>query len=156
MINSHIKDPSVHARFLWRDGQLVPWAEATVHVSSVGHASVAAIFEGIKAYWNHSQGELFCFRLDEHVARLLSSARLARLNCLWSHNEIRAAILDLMKANDSREDTYIRPWLFAAGLVRDQMVAADARTELVIDTWPFTAAPADRTCRTCVSSWTRI
>jgi len=47
------------ADFIWRNGEIVPWAEATIHVNAVGHASVAGIFEGIKAYWNEEQGELY-------------------------------------------------------------------------------------------------
>jgi branched-chain amino acid aminotransferase len=81
---------------------------------------------------------------------------LARLSCSWTEEHILNAILDLLKANDICEDTYIRPWLFATGLVRDLMVPANARVELVIDCWPFVAAPAERSCRACVSSWTHI
>src|SRR6185503_13137177 len=67
-------------RFLWRNGTLVPWAEATVHVSSVGHASVSSVFEGMKAYWNEDDAELSVFRLDEHIERFMESIRLVRLS----------------------------------------------------------------------------
>ena len=36
------------ADFIWRNGQIIPWAEATIHVNAVGHASVAGIFEGMQ------------------------------------------------------------------------------------------------------------
>lgn len=155
-MKSVIKDATAHARFLWREGELVRWSEAKVHVSSVGHASVAAVFEGIKAYWNEQQQELFCFRLRDHVSRLLFSARLARLSCCWTEEQVLSGILDLLRANDIREDTYIRPWLFAKGLIRDLMVPANVGTELVIDCWPFVAALPESSCRACVSSWTHI
>jgi len=50
------------ARYIWRNGEIIPWEEATVHVNSVGHASVAGVFEGIKAYWNDDEGQLYVFR----------------------------------------------------------------------------------------------
>jgi len=48
---------------IWRNGEIIPWEEATIHVNSVGHASVAGIFEGIKAYWNEDDRQLYVFRL---------------------------------------------------------------------------------------------
>ena len=41
-----------YGRLIWRNGVLMPWEEATVHISSVGHASVSAAFEGVHAYWS--------------------------------------------------------------------------------------------------------
>ena len=156
MSSTFIADPSAHAHFLWRNGELVPWQSAQVHVTSVGHASVASVFEGLKAYWNSGEEQLNCFRLREHMERLVSSARLARIRCAWSVEQMVDAVLVLLRANDTWQDTYIRPWLFAAGLVRNQMVPADADTELVIDTWPFLTCGGDNSCRACISSWTRI
>lgn len=156
MINSVVADPTAHARYLWRNGEVVPWEDAQVHITSVGHGSVASVFEGLKAYWNDRKQQLFCFRLREHMQRLIASARLARIQCSWSIDDLVQAVIDLLRANETRQDTYIRPWLFASGLIREQMVPADAATELVIDTWPFTSNPATHTCRACVVSWIRI
>lgn len=156
MISSVVADPAAHARFLWRNGKLVPWEEAKVHVTAVGHASVASVFEGLKAYWSIGGEQLFCFRLTEHMERLIASSRLARIQCPWSVDQMVEAVLQLLRANETRQDTYVRPWLFAAGLIREQMVPADAATELVIDTWPFVSHPPDRTCRACIVSWIRI
>lgn len=54
-MKSVIKDAEAHARFLWREGELVRWSEAKVHVSAVGHSPVAVVFEGVKAYWNDDE-----------------------------------------------------------------------------------------------------
>jgi branched-chain amino acid aminotransferase len=156
MIESVIADPSAHEKFLWRNDALEIWGSSVVHVSAVGHASVASVFEGIKAYWNPDREQLYCFRLEEHMERLVASARLARIQCRWTVAELVKATLDLLRANDSRRDTYIRPWLFAKGLMRDQMVPAGVATELVIDTWPFTTSSADHAVRAGISTWTRI
>ncbi len=52
-----------NASYIWRNGEIIPWKEALVHINSVGHASVSGIFEGIKAYWNESEKQLYVFRL---------------------------------------------------------------------------------------------
>ncbi len=146
-----------HARYLWRNGELVPWSEATVHVTAAGHASVSSVFEGIKAYWNPQHEELYVFRLREHMQRMVESLKLVRLGTTYSLDAMIGGVLDVLKANEIRRDTYIRPWVFASGIVREQMVPLDAPTEFVIDTWPFASRMlTDRGCRASVSSWTRI
>ncbi|MFI6067019.1 branched-chain-amino-acid transaminase [Micromonospora sp. NPDC051227] len=145
------------ARWLWRNGQLVPWDEATVHITAVGHSSVAAVFEGIKAYRAAGGQRLLVFRLDEHVDRLFASARICRTRIPYSAGELRDAVLDVLRANEYRDDTYIRPWAFPSGLIREQMVPAAAVCEVVIDTWSFASQLfTAKACRAAVSSWVRV
>jgi branched-chain amino acid aminotransferase len=143
--------------WIWRDGRIQPWTEATVHVNAVGHASVAAVFEGIKAYLATDGRELLVFRLDAHIDRLFDSARLCRLRLPHSPAELRQACLDLLAANEYRADTYLRPWIFPGGLIREQMVPADTECETVVDSWPFTSGLLTGAgCRAGVSSWLRV
>ena len=144
-------------RWIWRDGRLLPWAEATVHVNAVGHASVAAVFEGVKAYRAADGERLLLFRLDDHLKRLAESARLCRLRLSHSPGELRQACLDLLAANESTQDTYLRPWVFPRGIIREQMVPADADCETVVDSWPFQSQlRTGAGCRAAVSSWIRV
>ena len=146
-----------HAEVLWRNGELVPWHEATTHVRAVGHASVSAVFEGIRAYWGPDAHCLHVFRLTEHLDRLVASARLSRLRMTWTTAELMAAVVDVLRANRYRADTYIRPWVFVAGLVSELIAPADAPTETVIDTWPSPpAGTAATSARVATSSWRRI
>jgi len=144
-------------RYLWRNGALEPWQSATVHVSSIGHASISSVFEGIKAYWNEDRGELFVFRLAEHIERFLESIRLVRLGNRFNGDEIIEAVLALLRANETRADVYIRPWIYATSLVREMMVPEGTECDLVIDVWWFQSNMLkERGCRSLVSSWTRI
>jgi branched-chain amino acid aminotransferase len=144
-------------RYLWRNGELVPWQEATIHINAVGHASVAAVFEGIKAYWSEPRGELLVFRLREHMQRFIDSVRTVRLNFAYDCTALETAVLELLRANGTRQDVYLRPWCFAKGIVRQLLVPENAATEVVIDSWPFQSVLGEtRGCRACVSSWTRI
>src|SRR5580700_4213590 len=122
-----------HPEWIWRNGEIVPWTQALIHVNAVGHASTAAIFEGIKAYRARESDEMLVFRLDDHLRRLHDSARICRLTVPYEWQALRTAVLELLRANRYREDTYIRPWAFPSGVIREQMVPAGSRCEVVVD-----------------------
>ena len=146
------------ARYIWRNGEIIPWEEATVHVNSVGHASVAGVFEGIKAYWNDDEGQLYVFRLADHYRRFLASIRMVRFAFPYSLEELVRFTLELLRANEYRRDVYIRPYIFQKGIVRELLQAEPGKpVELIIDSWPFTSyQDPERALHVCVSSWTRI
>lgn len=142
--------------FLWRSGRIVPSAEATVHVRSVGHASVSAVFEGVNGY-RDDHGGLNVFRLHEHLVRLADSVRLSHLTMPHTVDELGAAVLELLRRNEVRDDVHIRPWAFAEGNPIEQMVPAGAGCEVVVDCWPFHSRLAEPVTRTAaVTSWRRV
>ncbi|AGL15008.1 aminotransferase class IV [Actinoplanes sp. N902-109] len=145
-------------RVLWRNGAFVPWDEATVHVNAVGHASVSAAFEGVHSYWSPQRGQLLGFRFRDHMQRMLDTLRLSRLAPAFDADELAAAAAELLRrVGVPGRDIYVRPWGFAAGLHREQMVAPGTPAEIVIDTWDFTSKLGQgRTCTLAVSSWPRI
>ncbi len=146
------------ATYLWRNGALVPWEEATVHVNAVGHASVAGIFEGLKAYWNADDGQLYLFRMREHYRRFLQSIKMTRFAFDYTLEDLEEATRALMKANAFRRDVYVRPYIFQAGMVRELLQSQPGKpVELVIDSWPFEAyRDPSQALHVCTSSWTRI
>jgi branched-chain amino acid aminotransferase len=153
VVAPHVERP----KWIWRSGRLVPWNEALIHVNAVGHASVAAVFEGIKAYLAYDESKLLVFRLEDHLRRLQASARICRLNLPYDLDEVRAAVCELLCGNGALTDLYLRPWAFPAGIVQEHMVPADVECELVVDCWPFTSAlEGDRGCRAAVSSWLKV
>jgi branched-chain amino acid aminotransferase len=150
---AHVDD---NPSWIWRNGVFMPWDQAGIHVNAVGHASTSAVFEGIKAYRSQDGGRLLVFRLDEHLARLYRSARICRLHIPFDVDQLRDAILELLRINGYRDDVYIRPWIFPEGVIREQIVPAGVRCEVVIDTWPFRSGLTGRRgCRAAVSSWLR-
>jgi branched-chain amino acid aminotransferase len=155
-IQSVSNDTTENPNFLWRNGECVKWKSASIHVNAVGHASVAGIFEGLKAYRDASSKQIFLFRLQDHMERFLESARLVRLRLNYKRDELSDATIELLRRNDTHQDTYVRPYCFARGIVRQLMVPADIDTETVIDSWPFQSSLGTlKTCRATVSSWAR-
>ena len=88
---------------------MIPWKDATIHaLSHVVHYG-SCVFEGIRAY-RTDKGPAF-FRLDEHLRRMIDSARIYRMNVAYSVEELKAACHEVITANDL-ESAYIRPFAF--------------------------------------------
>lgn len=102
----------VDPEFAWLDGQLVPWGDATVHVSSLGFGFGLSVFEGIRAYWDDRGSSLLVFRLADHVRRLYQSAKIYRLEVPYSRGELEAAVLKVLEANSFEEDIYLRIYAY--------------------------------------------
>lgn len=102
--------------FVWLDGQFVPWDAATLHITSMGASAGVSVFEGIRAYATDDGKGLAVFRLREHLERLLDSMTMMRMPAHYSVAELTEATLTLLRENNTRGDTYIRPVAFYSGL----------------------------------------
>ena len=67
----------------------MPWADATVHVSSHGLNYGTGVFEGIRAYETEKGSAVF--RLGDHLRRLENSAKLLYMDLPYSHAELKGA-----------------------------------------------------------------
>lgn len=146
------------ADFVWLNGDLVPWDEATIHVTSMGASGGVAVFEGIKAHTSPDGQQLYVFALAQHLRRLADSMKMMRMACPWSEAELFEATLALLRRNRTAEDVYIRPVAYFSGL--DYLTFADEldqAPEVLIWTRPFASRLGSGRVISCqVSSWTRI
>lgn len=143
--------------FLWWNGKRTAWDEANVHVTALGWSTVGAIFEGIRAYWNPDHEELYVYRLDEHMDRFKRSLKLIRLEETYSMDVLKEAIVELLQANGTREDTYIRPLAYRGGDGRGGFSGIGGTTEILINTHPSKShLLTGKTLTACVSSYRRI
>lgn len=94
---------------IWFNGKFVAWEEATVHVSAHVLHYGSSTFEGIRAYATPQGPAVFC--LDQHVERLFNSSKIFRMDIPYTRDEVRAAILDIVRVN-GHESCYIRPLVF--------------------------------------------
>ncbi|MCE3037260.1 branched-chain amino acid transaminase [Helicobacter sp. faydin-H20] len=98
------------AQFIWKDGKLVNWADATTHVLTHTLHYGNAAFEGIRAY--QTKKGLAIFRLQEHTKRLLNSCKITAISCPYTQEELQNAQIELLKANTYESDVYIRPLVY--------------------------------------------
>ncbi len=146
-----------HPTYLYWRGERRPWEEATIHVTNLGWSTIGAVFEGIRAYWSAEREELYIFRLQEHLERLARSMKLVRLPLEHSTAELTEIIIDLLRANEVRTDTYIRPLGYNANAGNKRMAQMGNESELLISTSEMPShLGSGQTQHARVSSWTRI
>ena len=75
---------------IWMNGKLVPQAEAVLPVNSAAVFYATNVFEGLRAYWNETDDQLYCFRLDEHFARFRESMKMMRFTVPYSDADLHA------------------------------------------------------------------
>jgi branched-chain amino acid aminotransferase len=103
----------MESKFIWMDGELVPFEKATLHFLTPALHYGAAVFEGIRAY-DTPRGPAV-FRLSEHLERMLDSALVFGFRELpFSVEQLAAAVKETVSANGFR-DCYIRPLLYLNG-----------------------------------------
>lgn len=102
-------------RFIWFDGKIVNVNDAKVNVLSPTSQFGLNVFEGIRCYWNEKKGQLYAFRLFDHLKRLKRSQKLLQLEDKFSIGELEKAFISVVKANEYKEDIAVRQTLFVDG-----------------------------------------
>ncbi len=146
----------MESRYIWMDGKLVEFANATVHFLNVGLHFGLAVFEGIRCY--HTDNGPAIFRLKEHAERLLDSARVLGVRELpWTADVVAEAIRQTVAANEF-DECYIRPviWLADGGW---NLNVDGTQPHLGIAAWAWGAylgeAAIEAGIRANISSYTR-
>jgi branched-chain amino acid aminotransferase len=148
-------DPE-HGAYVWKNGELIPWADATIHVMSHVVNYGSSVFEGIRCY-NTRRGPAV-FRLDTHIERLLNSCHIYRMELPYNAAELQEASLRTILANEYQE-CYLRPIVFR-GYGTFGVDPFPAPLETYICTWQWGKYLGKEALESgvdvCVSSWTRI
>jgi branched-chain amino acid aminotransferase len=150
--------PVKTSRYIWHEGKLVPWEEATVHVLSHALHYGSSVFEGIRVY-KTPQGPI-AFRLTDHIKRMFSSAKVYRLKIPYSEQVLIAACKDVIRENGLTEGAYIRPIAFRG--YGEMGVAGNpeepARCSVAAWEWGSYLGEGglENGVDVCVSSWQRV
>jgi branched-chain amino acid aminotransferase len=100
----------IQSDFAWMNGKLIPFAQATTHITAFTlHYGVAA-FEGIRCYKRHD-GRSAVFRLREHIERLFGSMKVCGSEVPQTVAAVEAACLEVLRANKLAE-AYLRPLVY--------------------------------------------
>ncbi|WP_320673231.1 branched-chain amino acid transaminase [Patulibacter defluvii] len=144
------------ADVIWKNGELVPWDEAKVHVLTHALHYGTGVFEGVRCYDTEIGPAIF--RHPEHVDRLFKSAELYYMPIPYSPEQLRQATLDTVAANGLRS-CYIRPIVFR-GEGPMGLNPLDSPVDVVIACWEWGAYLGDegkaKGVRAKVSSWRRL
>ena len=123
------------SKYVWFDGKYVPTEKAQVPITTHAIHYGTSVFEGIRAYWNEKN--LNVFRLDEHVKRFRRSGQFYNISLNFSDKEIIDAIIGICKKNNIKKSCYIRPFYFIGDYGINLHVTEKAPTNVGIFTFPF-------------------
>ncbi len=136
-------------------GKIVPIEEANINIMTHAFNYGTGVFEGIRAYWNEQEEQLYIFKATEHYERLHRSVRMLMINLHYSVAELIQTTVDVLKRSGFRQDTYIRPIAYKSAQV------IGVRLHNLEDDFTLFAAPFGRYmecpdgAHCCVSSWRR-
>jgi branched-chain amino acid aminotransferase len=141
---------------IWMDGQLVDWADATIHVLTHTLHYGSGVFEGIRAYPT-SRGAAV-FRLTDHMRRLHDSASLLHMDLPYSVEELVEATKETIRAN-RLDSCYIRPIAYL-GYGEMGLNPLPCPVKVSIATWPWGTYLGDEGLkhgiRMKISTWRRM
>lgn len=150
-----MSNPFAGIRWVWKNGQLIDFEKATVHVLSHALHYGSGVFEGIRCY-NTKQGS-GVFRLNEHIQRLENSAKVYRMPIAFSAEELAEACCETVRANELQA-CYIRPIVFRGfGTLGVNPLRSPVEVFIAVWHWgKYLGEEAEQGVDACVSSWRRV
>ncbi|MDR2013050.1 MAG: branched-chain amino acid transaminase [Rhodanobacter sp.] len=141
--------------FIWHNGKLKPWKEATVHVTAHALHYGSSVFEGLRVYAT-PQGPQY-FRLAEHTRRLFESAKIYEIDIGYSTTEINAACNEVIRAN-KMASAYVRPLVFRGEGPLGVMRKIDSIDVCIMamEWGAYLGEAVENGADVCVSSWHRV
>ena len=147
--------PIQEAELIWKNGEMIPWAEATTHVLTHGLLYGTCAFEGLRAY--DTPGGTQIFRLADHTRRLFYSARIYDIGIHYTEAEVSDACLRAVRENGLKS-AYIRVNAYL-GYGEMSPSATGCPDDLVVAAFPWGRYLGEEAIEhgidACVSSWRR-
>ena len=143
-------------RRIWFKGEILNVNDAKINVLAPTSQFGLNVFEGIPCYWNDEEKQLYAFRLDEHYNRLIRSAKLIQIDNPYSKDELKKALVDVVKANEYDENLSVRQTLFVDGF--GSWGSADP-VDMFVAPIPRGRTSAEynkKGLNVCITSWRRI
>jgi branched-chain amino acid aminotransferase len=143
-------------RRIWFKGEILNVNDAKVNILAPTAQFGLNVFEGIPCYWNDEEKQLYAFRLEEHYNRLFRSAKLIQLDCKYTKEDLKKALIDVVIANEYDENLSVRQTLFVDGF---GSWGSDGPVEMFVAPIPRGRTSAEynkKGLNVCVTSWRRI
>lgn len=146
----------ISERLVWFKGELLHVNDAKINILAPTSQFGLNVFEGIPCYWNEEEKQLYAFRLSDHYNRLIRSARLIQIDCPYSKEKLKTALLDTIRANEYKENLSVRQTLFVDGF---GSWGSAGPTDMFVAPIPRGRTSAEYNkegLNVCVTSWRRI
>jgi branched-chain amino acid aminotransferase len=143
-------------KYAFFQDKFVPIEDAKVSIMTHALNYGTGCFEGIRAYWNEEDRQLYAFRLLEHFERLHRSCRILRIELAYGAEELCQTTVELLRREGHHQDVYVRPLAYKASEV------IGVRLHDLEDAFAMFALPFGRYlekeegAHVCISSWRRV
>lgn len=142
--------------YVFYQGEIVEESKVNISIRSKVFNYGLGCFEGIRAYWDDEKEQLYGFTFKEHYERLLQSCKALGMKIPYTVEELCDWTIELLKKNNCRETTYIRPVVYKGSNMLAPSLYGDDDDRIVIYTQPLGVYESDGELRVAVSSWRRI
>ena len=146
----------IENRYIWYKGEVINVNDAKINILAPTAQFGLNVFEGIPCYWNEEKKNLYAFRLDEHYDRLLRSARLLQIDCPYTKEQLKNALVEVIKANEYDENLSVRQTLYVDGF---GSWSSSGPVDMFVAPIPRGRTSAEYNTKglhCCVTSWRRI
>ena len=155
--NAAVKKPAVHPNtWVFYEGDFARYQEVKLGLMTHALHYGTAVFEGIRAYWNDKNSQLFLLEAAAHYERMKRSANVMRMTLPYSTEELVNFTLELLRRNGFKSDVYVRPLLYTSSEEIGVRLHNLDRS-FFIYAIPFgNYVEIDKGIRCMVSSWRRV
>jgi branched-chain amino acid aminotransferase len=148
--------PITPTKYIWMDGELVEWDKAQIHILTHTLHYGMGVFEGIRAY--PTPNGVAIFRLEDHMKRLLASARIFMMDVPYSLEELCEAARVVVRENNLDQGCYLRPLIYL-GYGEMGLNPLPCTVNVAVAAWPWGTYLGDdgvaNGVRMKISSWRR-
>ena len=141
--------------YVYLNGDYVDVTKASIPVRTHAFLYGTAVFEGIRAYWNEEEKQLYAFRVPEHYDRLQRSAKIMYMQSPHTTEEYCEITRNLLKKNNYKEDAYMRPTLYKSAQKVGPGLYDNPDSFLIIANKMGDYIDTSKGLKVCVSSWRR-
>ena len=144
------------SKFVWMNGEIVPWGNATVHVSTETVLRAGNVFEGLRAYPDAAGSDVNMFRVPEHLRRLRQSMKIMRMTIPYTDEDLTDACIELIRANGFKGNVHFRPVVYFGAGENDAWDPAEIETGAFVLAFERPMSiKVEEGIDSCVSSWRR-
>lgn len=139
--------------YLFLNGEIVPYENAVVHITTPAFRYGTMVFEGLRGYWNEKDGQLYLFRVPEHCRRLNQSLKMTRMALEIGEEEMKKNLIDLIRKNNIQQTVH---FIYSAYLSGNTPMSSTGPVGTAIELRKISRMfDVDKGIRCATSSWRR-
>jgi len=142
-------------KYVFMDGKYVEKEKAVIPVMTHGFLYGTSIFEGIRAYYNPEEKQMYAFRVPEHFERLKKSGKIVHIGVDYTVDELCAITKTLLQKNKYEQDAYIRPTAYKSAEKIGTHLLNNPDSLMIFTTEMGDYIDISKGLKVCVSNWRR-